>query len=408
MECGTESDYRVSELATLPYLQSILAQNDTYAVVSQDKCGNITISAEIGAGPGDLAVPPLVGGAGVSGVAQFPLRVQSDVYTSPGELLDEQPELTNTVADIGKYWLIDQQDINGNCISSAAYIWFGTEFRVLLFGPQGPPGPYPVIAPTVTLIGPNLTSTPDVPTGTGSAANPYLWDLDLSVPEGPQGPSATLASMGDVQETTPPIVGQFLGYNGSHTGGGAPIWQPIDSGDILPRPYTVPRGAFSSYAGITFSQTVTVATFSVPPNPFPWKPLVFGQIEMFGIELAADPLLIGAEVLLGDPTSGTLVARGFGNSLGGVVTLVPHCSTPGSPTTQMTPTNSVGLVAANAEAVLYVNLINDGIVALFDFQAAGAELFVMACAVTPQTPLPVPGALRTKVTLSAKTITLGS
>lgn len=408
MECAAESDHRVTQLSALPYLQSILAQQDTYAVVSQDTSGNITISAEIGAGPSDLAVPPLVGGQGPSGVAQFPLRPQTDVYTSPALLADEQPELTNTIADIGKFWIIDQQDDDGNCISSAAYIWFGTQFRVLPFGTEGPPGPYPVIAPKVTLIGPDETSVPNVNEGsTGSAANPYVWTLGLSVPEGPQGPSATLASMGDVVETTPPNVGQFLGFNGSYNGDELPIWQPIDSGDILPRPYTVPRGAFSAYSGITFESTVTVATFSVPPNPFPWKPLVFGQIEMFGAELDSNPLLIGAEVMLGSPT-GTLVARGFGNSLGGVVTLVPHCSTPGEPTVQMTPTNSVGLVEANAEAVLYVNIVNDGIVALFNFQPAGAELFVMACAVTPQTPTPIPAAFASRITLSAKTITLGS
>ena len=398
----------MTQLSALSYLQSVLAQGDTFAVVSQDTLGNVTISAEIGPGPGDLDVAPLVGGEGPSGVHEFPLRVQRDVYTSPSQLADEQPELTNTVADIGKYWLIDQQDNNGNCISSAAYIWFGTEFRVLDFGTQGPPGPYPIIAPAVTLIGADETSVPEVTDGVGSAADPYIWNLELSVPAGPAGPSASLMSMGDVVESTPPVVGQFLGFNGSYNGDSLPIYQPIDSGDILPRPYTVPRAAFSAYAGITFSGTVTIATFSVPPNDFAWKPFIFGQIEVLGAQLSTNPLEIGVEVLLGDPTSGTLVARGLGNSLGGVVTLVPHCSTPGSPSAQMTPTNSVGLVAADAEAVLYVNLINDGIAAVFDFQPAGAELFVMACAVAPQTPTPIPGALVSRVKLSAQTITLGS
>lgn len=396
-----------SPLATLSYLQHILSNRDTYAVVSQDKNGNISISAEIGAGVGDLAVPPLVGPQGPSGADAFVLRRQPEVYATPQQVHDEQAVLTNTEADIGKFWLVDETDTDGSCIFSGAVIWFGTQFRVLPFGTEGPPGPYPVIAPVVSLPGPGVASTINV-TGTGSSATPFVWNLSLSVPEGPQGTSVPLASMPDVAETTPPLVGQFLGYHGNQTGDDLPIWQPIDAGDIVPRPYTIPHAAFTSFAGIDFAATVTIATFSVPPNPFPWKPCVWGQIEMFGIELALDPLLIGAEVMLGDPTTGTLVARGFGNSLGGVVTLVPHCSTPSSPSAQMTPGNATALVPANTTATLYVNLVNDGIAALFDFNATNGQLFVMATAVSEQLPTVVPGGLGTKVTLSAKTIRMGS
>ena len=407
MECVSEGDCRVSSpIAALTYLRNVLAQQDTYAVVTQDRNGNITVSAEIGAGPGDLAVDPLVGPEGDSGADQFALILKDDIYASPLLLSDEEADLTNTDADIGKYWLIDETDGDGNVLSSAAYIWFGAEFRVLPFGTQGPPGTYPIIAPAVTLLGADENSQVDPVTGSGTSSDPYVWNLELSVPTGPFGPSVPLASMPDVAEATPPTVGQLLGFNGA-TNDGDPVWQPINAGEIVPRPYTIPTNAFSSYAGITFDSTVTVATFQVPPNPFPWKPVVFGQIEMFEAELASNPLMIGAEVMLGSPT-GQVIARGFGNTIGGVVTLIPHCSTPSSPGTEMTPSNSTALVAADTPAVLYVNLVNDGIAALFDFNASNAQLFVMAVAVTQQAPTVIPGALQSKVTLSAQMITQGS
>jgi hypothetical protein len=407
VECYPEGDRRVTApMEVLSYLRNVLAQRDTYAVVTQDRNGNITLSAEIGAGAGDLEVAALIGPEGPSGADQFVLRPQLEVYSTPELLTDEQADLTNTNADIGKYWLIDQTDVDGNVLLSAAFIWFGTEFRYLPFGTQGPPGTYPVIAPSVNLLAPDENSLVDDVTGSGTAADPYIWNLELSIPQGPFGPSASLASMPDVAEATPPTVGQFLGYQGN-TFDGNPVWQPTDAGEIIPRPYTIPTNAFNSFSGIDFGSTITVAAFTVPANPFPWKPVVFGLIEMFEIELSFQPLLIGAEVMLNSPT-GQVVARGFGNTVGGIIPLIPHCSTPASPTTAMTPSNSTALVAANTPATLYVNLVNDGIVALYDFNANNAQLFVMAVAVSGQTATVVPGALRAKVTLSAQTITLGS
>ena len=54
-----------------------------------------------------------------------------------------------------------------------------------------------------------------------------------------------------------------------------------------------------------------------------WTPIVFGQLGAWGLELSTAPLTIGAEVRIGDPVTGTLVGRGFGNSMGEVV-ILPH------------------------------------------------------------------------------------
>lgn len=397
-------------LLTLPYLHSALKAGDVYAVVTQGASGHVTIAAEIGPGPGDAVITPLVGGEGAAGTQQFPLRLQLDVLDAPALL---PTDLTKTNADIGKFWLIDQV-VDDVVISSAAYIWFGAEFRVLPFGTQGIEGPYGVLVPYTTLIGPDETSQINVPdTGVGTATNPYLMTFELSVPTGPSGPSAPLATFTDVGIAVPPTVGQFLGYNGE-TVDSLPVWEPLSVGDIIPKPYVVPQSAFSSYANITFESTVTVATFAVPPNSFGWKPLVWGQIEMtLDWQFSLSPL-IGVEVMLGHPTAaggGTLVARGFGNASDGVVTIMPHTSDPSHPTVAMTPSNSTGLVPPNhtgAQGTLYVNLVNDGLFAIFDFQPPAAQLFVLACPAIALTPTPVCGALTTKLRLSAKTITQGS
>jgi hypothetical protein len=171
---------------------------------------------------------------------------------------------------------------------------------------------------------------------------------------------------------------------------------------------------------------VTIVTFPVPPNPFPWKPLVWGQIEMFGHKFFQTlPSEIGVIVLLGDPDPevGTLVARGFGNAPRGVVNVSPHCSYPtapagpgepsgvtGSNSIAMTPWNDVGAVPANNtgnESTLYVILVNEGKKsgrkAKFDFSAAGSSLFVLACPMTDQDQLspPLYGGLSAKIKLSA-------
>jgi hypothetical protein len=402
---------------TLSYLQAALSNHETYAVVTQGPSGTVTISAEIGPGPKNVTLAPLVGPEGDAGTAQFPLMLERDILDDPSLL---PTDLTPTNADIGRYWLIDQ--VNGETgavLSSAAYIWFGTEFRVLPFGTQGPPGPYGVISPYVSLIGANETSQIGEVTGTGTAAHPYLLTVELSVPEGPAGPSAPLASFPDVDESTRPLVGQFLTYSGSsitHGGSSLPLWTPTSTGDIIPQPYSVPQAAFTGRFGIEFGATpATIATFSVPPKPWPWKPIVFGQIKMFELELSLQPLLMGIEVLLGSPNPavGTVVARGFGNVLSGVVTVVPHTSSPSSPTTAMNPWNTVGYVAANhggTAGTLYVNVVNDGIIAIYDYNPSEAELFVMACPVTTQAQLglQVYGSLSTKVQLTASSVTKGS
>jgi hypothetical protein len=394
-------------LPVLSYIQALLANKETYAVVSQKPSGALSMQGEVGPGSANQYIEPLVGPEGAAGTSQFPLLFEPVLLESTDDL---PTDLTNTAADIGRYYLIVSTDGDGNVTASAAYIWYGAQFRILPFGPQGPPGPYGIIAPQVSLIGADETSLISVPDDDeGTASNPYRMTMELSVPDGPPGTACPLAHLTDVDVlSTLPFVGQFLAYDSV-----SELWTPQWVGDINPLPYTIPAAAFSSYVGISFAETVTVCTFAIPPQTFEWKPLVWGQVEMWELELSTSPLQIGIEVLLGSPNPevGTLIARGFGNSVGGLVTISPHTSTPSSPSAELTPTNGVGLVPANhtgTQGTIYVNLINDGVAAIYDFNANKAQMFVLAVPASIQPPAPIPGAVSTKVVLSAKTISHGS
>lgn len=392
-----------ASLGQIVYLTSVQANMHIYAVITDGSTPNLNnITIEVNADEATVVVPGLVGQTGPAGEPQFALTLQPDIFSSPNQLPNDL-----TDSNFGEYWLIEQTDDNGNIVSSAAYVWWNTYYRVVPFGTQGEIGPYPVITPQVVPIDPDEES---YVLNTGTIANPS-WTYYLAVPQGEQGPAGALAFCPDVNEKTPPTAGQVLGFNGQYNGG-YPVWQPMTVGAMNPLPYTVPESAFTSYSGVSTTNQ-TIASFVVPPNPWPWKPLVWGQVEVTGIELSTSPLLVGVEVLLGDPNSGTLVATGYGNAFGGVVTILPQTSSPSNSATAMTPTNNTALVPASNtgnSGTLYVNLVNAGMAAVYDYNAANSQLFVMACPIGTEGAVNagIYGSFSTKITLSAYTISMGS
>ena len=364
---------------TVP-LGTILANLHLMGVVTDPSTPNMFgATLEAFGDQGVITVPVLQGPPGPQGDPQFALRFQNDSLESVDDLPDA---LTNTTADIGKYWVFKNIDDNGNVVSTSAYIWYGTEYRQMPIGSQGPPGPYPVITPTVTLLSEGLTSFIEV---SGPASNPQ-WKLNLAVPAGPTGPSTAIGSAPDVDISSPPVLGQVLGFNGRYNGTGAPIWQPMYIGDIMPGPYTIPESAFQSFSGIATSRQ-TVCTWTAPAQQWAWKPFVFGQMRVGGIDLSIDPLVLGAEVRLTHPSTGPLIGQGSAAS-GGVLTFVPHTSSSGSPSNAMTPDNDYALVPAGVEAKIYVNLLNEGLASLFNFHSDGAQLSMIAFPVGTERALP--------------------
>jgi hypothetical protein len=328
-----------------------------------------------------LTVPVLQGPKGDPGNPSFTLRWQNDNKTDPTQL---PTDLTDLPGDLGKFWIFGVEDSNGNTIATTMYVWWGTAigFRQLPVGAPGPPGPYPVITPNIVLETPGTGLGPGGADSwiavTGTAGSPSF-TFHIAAPAGVPGPSALLSTCPDVDFTTKtPAPGDILACTARTTTGGNKIWAPESPGGIIPQPYTVPESAFTSQSGVA-SSTVTVCTFDVPAQDFKWKPWVMGQMQIFGANISATPLLVGAEVRLGDPNTGPIVARGFGNSLG-YVTLIPHASDANNPSAAITPTNALGLVNANHTGnagKLYVNLVNQGMAGVYDFHSSNAQLSVM-------------------------------
>jgi hypothetical protein len=439
---------------------------------------------EVNGDQGTLTMAAIIGPRGPQGIDMFVLHLQTDALNNPADL--PQPPVIQA-ADLGKYWVFDDVDGAGNIVGSSGYIWYGTSWKRIQLGTPGPPGPIPIITPTVELV-PNGNGSQ---VGTGGTPLYPTWHLELDVPPGPQGPGAAMALSPDVDMSTPPVAGDVLGFTGRYTttgtllsppsglnarpsttggtlaaatyhyvvtavnangettrspetqattttstgsvalswpeltlgivnyriyrgtaagaenilvatvtgpthtytdtGGGTagtppttntataqyPIWVPVSISQLIPSPFSMPENAFSSYNGI--SQRAAIGSFALPAQPFPWTPIVWGHCGAFGIELSADPLTIGTEVLLGDPTTGQQIARGFGNTLG-EVNIMPHYSTPNTPGGAINPTNGVAVVPANhtnaAQGTIYVNLFNDGAIGLYAFNPTDSQVFV--------------------------------
>jgi hypothetical protein len=184
-------------------------------------------------------------------------------------------------------------------------------------------------------------------------------------------PDASITTFTDVGGPTSPMPMPSVGLVA-----GRKIWVPKAPTQQYGMIYTIPEAAFTSAMGIG-GATQPICTFDVPAQDWPWKPIVFGQVQIFGLNISFTPLLVGAEVLLGDPTTGQRVARGFGNSLG-YTTFIPHPSGPDNTSAAITPSNALGLVPAGQTGKLYFNLVNQGMAGVYDFTAVNSGAFVVA------------------------------
>lgn len=366
-----------AKIGELAYITTVLNNTHVFGLVSDGETPDgFTATFEITGDQGVLVIPALKGDKGDSGSHAFALRLQLSTIDDP---LNLPQTLGATDADIGKYWMIDDVDAQGNVIGSSAYIWFGDHYRRMMMGSRGPAGPVPKITPNFHWIAPE---DPNQLSRVSSSGDPYSpqWDWWLNKEDirGPQGTPGPFRTSPDVLITSPQ-VGDGIFWDGTVGLDGFPIWKNMQPTAVGMRMWTVPEAAFTSFEGM--STRATIGSFQIPSLPFPHKIAVFAHLKAYGIELDPDPLTIGCEVRLGNPTSGQLVARGFGSSIG-QVTLIPHTSEPGAPSVSMTPDNAVCKIVANqanpTARTVYINLYNDGITGVYLFNPADAQMFIMA------------------------------
>jgi hypothetical protein len=235
-----------------------------------------------------------------------------------------------------------------------------------MMGTVGAPGPVPQINPDVMFVPPG---SPAVINVDGSTVSP-TWQFLLPSPTGAPGPVGLFGEFPDVDEvTTAPSPYNVLAYLGQHTSNtsalpGAPLWKPFNIEQFLPKTYSMPQSAFTPYIGI--AQQANIGYLTLPAQPYAWTPAVWGHLAAGGLSLGSDPVRIGAEVLLNNATSGTMVARGIGTTLGNI-NITPHYSSSYNVNANITPKNGYAVVPAGSTATLYVNLWNDGKMGYYSF-----------------------------------------
>jgi hypothetical protein len=158
------------------------------------------------------------------------------------------------------------------------------------------------------------------------------------------GSSTTFTDTGsEITSSQVPPLTSVLAYTGLTAPDGSPEWVPFDIDQFLPQTWSMPQSEFTPYTGI--SQQAPIGSFSLPPQPFPWTPIVWGHLSAGGLSLGSDPLMIGCQVLLDNQTGGQQVGRGLGTELG-EINIVPHYSTPTNPNANITPNNGMAVIAA--------------------------------------------------------------
>ena len=339
------------------YLGSILTNVHLWGVISDlDTPSGMIGTFEILGNDGAITMDALTGPRGLPGENAPIVKMQ---YTSPIDNVDDLPnDLTDNEIDIGKAWWIGNQ----------VYVWDGAAFRQHAMGTVGPPGPTPRLHTSIDLIDPDSPEDSSVEPG-GTLIDPTLY-FRIKAPRGPQGTPANLTDSPDYDNTNEPQDGDVMTFNGD-------FWVPVAPVNLTPRLYSVPESAFSSFTGLATRHQIGV--FAVPPQPFPWTALVIGHIRAIGIELDYDPLILGSEVRLGDPSTGTLIGRGFGNS-STWTTIVPHYSTPQSASDAISPDSGYAEVPAGhtgTQGTIYFNLFNDGLTGAYNFNRNNAQAVVL-------------------------------
>ena len=280
-----------------------------------------------------------------------------------------------TVDDLPTDWTAGDKN-KGFWIGDLVYIWDGAGTWVPKRpGPAGPTGKTPIIAvsmETLSWADQVLGIEPEVDIA-GTPEHPVI---HFQVPQGEPGP---VGPVGPIEDSV-----NFVKPGGDKANipqGAVPAWNKADekwyptAGNLwTPRFFTVPEGAFTNFSGIATRQNILA--FEIPAMPFDYIIKVGGHLRAVGLEVDADPLIIGAEVRIGNPTSGQLIGRGFGN-ISTWTTFDAHYSTSSTTMDAVTPDGSVGRIPKNtsgAASTVYVNLYNDGLFGIYNFNKGGAQL----------------------------------
>jgi hypothetical protein len=345
------------------YLKTVTGNLHIHGIISDgDTPDQVSGSLEVDGPNMLLSLAALMGPPGPAGTNAPLWDLQEQIFDDEADLPDN---LTNENVDIGKLYMVRQFDEDGNPVGTRAYIWFGTHWEWFIMGYAGPAGPIPIISWTVETLDPDDPETVEEIIQTGDNFFPSL-HLKIKGYRGEQGPSTSIADAPDVDFSTPPETGDSLVYDGSN-------WVAMPQASIRPLFYTIPETAFVSVP-LGFGTSVQLLAWEIPETDWDVVPYVQGIMRITGLEADSDPFIIGAQCRLGHPTSGTLLARGYGN-ISTYTHLMPHASSASATSDAISPGNGRGVVPANttgSAATLYISAFNDGLAGIYNFDRSGA------------------------------------
>lgn len=353
------------------YLATLLGQLHIHGIISDlETPDQVSGSLEVDGPNMMLSLRAIMGPPGPAGTNAPIWDLQQEVYDDPADLPDT---LTDEDIDIGKLYMVRIYENPGDThpTSTRAYLWMGTHWEWFIMGYAGPAGPVPVITWQFELLDPDDDDLENEITQIGGDNYYPTMLMKLKAPRGIQGPSTTIATAPDVDFSTPPEEGDSLVYNGTK-------WVPLPMATIRPLAYTVPQSAFTDVP-VGFGTTVQILAWEIPPVEWDVVPWVGGILRLTGVDFDSDPWIIGAQVRLGHPTAGVLLARGYGN-ISSYVNLHPHPSSNAEPSAAIAPGNGYGVVtsgATGAARTLYVSAFNDGLAGVYNFSKTGAGLDVV-------------------------------
>lgn len=333
------------------HIMDVLAMLHFFGVMSDGEVPGLqTVTME---GVGDdlvVTIPIAKGEKGDDGLPAPVVDLQIDpAITQPSELPANLGAL-----DKGKTWWL----------GDLLYYWTGSEYITRPAGYPGRPGPVPQLSFTAEAIAPEETTTVKQ---SGNALNPHL-HLKIAAPRGFTGPAAAIRAATDYDNSVPPNNGQIPTWNET-----LQKWQPSDFAAKHIQAYSIPEAAFTSVTSV-INGRIPILSYQLPVFDFAWIPWVTGHFKAFGVDLnILDPFKIGAEVRIGDAVNGQLIARGKG-TIAQETTVIPHFSSPGDPTTAVSPDNGIAQINAGQQATLTVNLVNDGLIGLYSFNRTDAQL----------------------------------
>lgn len=281
------------------------------------------------------------GEPGIQGPPAFPWKWKGDVadYVALQAI-----ETTLTPAMKGFAYRV----VGGSQFPNSVMYWDGEAFYPFLsaFGAEGPRGLTPTITVgTIETLAEGEDAYLDI-----DATDPLHLVLNGGFPQGgegeqgvPGGPGAIIGSP-DVKPGLTPTQGSVLIWDDVNQ------WYDQAPYPGLAGPYGLSDADFSSGSNVSTGITV-VATKTIPPQAFAWRPIVEGGMSAGSHVPSIGAGRVDVEVRIGS-SAGQIVAFGAGFPSANAFrsTMIPHFGGP------MTPGSSVGVIAPNTTVTLYVIL----------------------------------------------------